>query len=184
VLPPKRLAEERGQAVSQGDLEVVRGGLDLRRESFKRGAATDGLLGLCGPDIRLDATRRVFNPDVYEGDAGMRRSIQEICDAWEEFQASKERLIDAGDRIVVIWTISGRARASKAHVQQRGALIWTVREDLVQLIEVFTDPREALKALGLCRTDQVKGSGRFFLLCAISDKPGGGDHGARQETPE
>jgi hypothetical protein len=58
----------------------------------------------------------------------MQRSILEICDAWEDFQASNERLIDAGDRIVVIWTISGRGRASKPHVQQRGALIWTARE--------------------------------------------------------
>jgi hypothetical protein len=97
----------------------------------------------------VDATRRVFNPDVHEGDAGVRRSIQEICDAWEDFQASNERLIDAGDRIVVIWTISGSGRTSKAHVQQRGALISTVRAGLVQLMDVFTDPGEALKAVGL-----------------------------------
>jgi ketosteroid isomerase-like protein len=117
-------------------VEIVRRGLDLLRESYESGAATDGLLDLCAPDIRVDATSRVFNPDVYKGDAGVRRSIREICDVWEDFYESSERLIDAGDRVLVIQTIGGLGRASKAHVQQKGALIWTVRDGLVQLIEV------------------------------------------------
>ena len=79
----------------------------------------------------------------------MRRAIQEIGDAWEGFHESNERLIDAGDRVVVIQTIGGCGRASNARVQQKAALIFTVRDELVQLIEVFTDPREALKAVGL-----------------------------------
>jgi ketosteroid isomerase-like protein len=131
------------------NVEIVRRALDLLRDSYESGEATDGLLDLCTPDVRVDATRRVFNPDLYEGDAGVRRSIREICDAWEDFYESTERLIDAGDRVVVVQTIGGRGRASKARVEQRGALIWTMRDGLVQLIEVFTDPREALKAVGL-----------------------------------
>jgi ketosteroid isomerase-like protein len=134
--------------VSAENVEIVRRGLDLLRESYEGGAATDGLLALCAPDIRMDATRRVFNPGVYEGDAGVRRSIREICDAWEDFHENTERLIDAGDRVVVLQTIGGRGRASKAHVQQKGALIFTMRDGLAQLIEVFGDPREALKIVG------------------------------------
>ena len=49
----------------------------------------------------------------------------------------------------MIQTIGGRGRASNARVQQKAALIFTVRDELVQLIEVFTDPRDALKAVGL-----------------------------------
>jgi hypothetical protein len=56
----------------------VRRGLDLLRKSYESGIATDGLLALCAPDIRVDATRRVFNPGVYEGDAGVRRSIRDM----------------------------------------------------------------------------------------------------------
>jgi ketosteroid isomerase-like protein len=135
--------------MAQEDVQIVRRGLDLLRDSYQSGAATDGLLDLCAPDVRVDARRRVFNPEVYEGRAGVRRSIGEICDAWEDFHERNERLIDAGHRVVVIQTIGGRGRASKAHVQQKGALIWTVRDGLVQHIEVFTDPAEALKAAGL-----------------------------------
>ena len=79
----------------------------------------------------------------------MRRSIGEICDAWEDFHESNERIIDAGDRVVVIQTIAGRGRISKAQVEQKGALIFTMQDGFVRLIEVFVDPREALKAVGL-----------------------------------
>jgi ketosteroid isomerase-like protein len=135
--------------VSEENVETVRRGLDLLRVSYESGVATDALLGLCAPDIRVDASRRVFNPVVYEGHAGVRRSIREICDAWEDFRETTERIVDLGDRVVVLQTVGGRGRASRAHVQQRGALIWTVRDGLVRQIDVFGDQREALKAAGM-----------------------------------
>ena len=130
-------------------MEIVRRGLDLLCEAHERGTATDALLEQCAPDIRVDALRRVFNPTVYEGHAGVRRSIEETCDAWEDFHETTERLIDTGDRVVVLQTFGGRGRASRAQVQQRGALIWTVRDGLVRHIEIFGDQREALQAAGL-----------------------------------
>jgi ketosteroid isomerase-like protein len=135
--------------VSRENVEIVLEALDRLRKSYERGAATDGLLDLCAPDIRVDASHRVFNPAVYEGSEGVRRGIQDVLDAWEDFQESDERIIDAGDRVVVVGTIGGRGRLSNVRVEQKGALICTVRDGLVQLIEVFTDPHEALQAVGL-----------------------------------
>ena len=135
--------------MSEENVEIVRRALDLLRDSYNSGVATDALLELCAPDIRVDGTRRVFNPDVYEGEAGVRRSIREIFDVWEDFHQINERFIDLGDRVVVLQTIGGRGRASRAQVQQRGALIWTVRDGLVRHIEIFGDQREALQAAGL-----------------------------------
>jgi ketosteroid isomerase-like protein len=135
--------------ISNQNVEIVLAALARLRESYESGAATDGLLDVCAPDIRVDARHRVFNPAVYEGSAGVRRAIEDVLDAWEDFHESNEQLIDAGDRVVVIGTIGGRGRASNAHVEQKGALICTVRDGLIQLIEVFTHPREALKAVGL-----------------------------------
>ena len=132
--------------MSKEDVEIVRRGLDLLREAHERGTATDALLEQCAADIRVDASHRVFNPNVFEGHAGVRRSIEETCDAWEDFHETTERLIDTGDRVVVLQTFGGRGRASRAQVQQRGALIWTVRDGLVRHIEIFGDQREALQA--------------------------------------
>jgi hypothetical protein len=53
--------------VSEENVELVRRFLGFLRESYQSGAATDGLVSLCAPDIHVDASRRVFNPAVYEG---------------------------------------------------------------------------------------------------------------------
>ena len=135
--------------MSQENVEIVRRALDLLWEAYKSPAAADGLLELCTPDIRVDATHRVFNPDLYEGPAGVRRLVQDVRDAWENFSGRTERLVDLGDRVVVVETIGGRGRASGAHVEQKGALIVTLRGGLIELIEVFVDPHEALTAVGL-----------------------------------
>jgi ketosteroid isomerase-like protein len=135
--------------VQEQNLEIVRRAADLLRESYGTGTPADALLELLAPDIRVDASRRVFNPDIYEGRAGIRRAIREICDAWEDFHEITERLIEVGDRVVVLQTVGGRGRARRVRVQQQGALIWTLRGGLVRQIEVFGDQREALRAVGL-----------------------------------
>jgi hypothetical protein len=135
--------------MTHDSLEIVRQALKELRHSYARGAATEGLLDLCAPDIRVDATRRVFNPGLYEGHVGLRRLIGEISDDWEDFHATDERMIDLGERVAVIQTIGGRGRLSKIQVEQRGALVWTVRQGLVQHVEVVSDYEGALAALGL-----------------------------------
>jgi len=135
--------------MSQENVEIVRRGLGFLRDSFANEHATDQLLALCAPEIRVDASRRVFNPAVHDGHDGVRQAVKGICEAWEVFDEDQERLIDAGHSVVVIQTISGRGRASQALVKQRAALIWTVEDGLVQGIETFNDPAEALKAVGL-----------------------------------
>ena len=64
--------------MSQETVEIVRRCLDLLSQAYESGAPADGLLALCAPDICVDATRRVFNPDVYEGAAGIGRSIRDL----------------------------------------------------------------------------------------------------------
>jgi ketosteroid isomerase-like protein len=141
---------ERGSAGPDDNVETVRRGLVHLRESHEKGHATDGLLAMCSPDIRVDATQRVFNPDVYDGVTGMQRVIREIYDAWEGFNEEHERFMDVGgNRVVVIQTISGRGRVSGASVRQKGALILTVQNGLIHRIEVFADPRVALEAVRL-----------------------------------
>jgi ketosteroid isomerase-like protein len=135
--------------VPEEPLEIVRRGLDLLLESYERGAATDDLLEMCARGIRVDASRRVFNSALYEGRDGVERVVRDTMEAWEEFHFVTERLVEVGDRVLIVQTIAGRGRASTVDVKQKAAMIWTVRDGLVQLIEVFLDPREALDAVGV-----------------------------------
>src|ERR1700716_268420 len=78
------------------------------------------------PDVQIDMSRRVFNPDVYEGHDGLRRLGAEIREVWDEFLIEPERIVDAGDRVVVIEIRRGRGKESGVQVEQRAAVIWTL----------------------------------------------------------
>src|SRR5277367_3944679 len=137
--------------MSQENVEVVREVMDLMGSVGE--AASDDvksrLLDLFAPDVQIDMSRRIFNPDVYQGHAGLLRLGQEVQDVWEEFRIIPERFIDAGERVVVIETRRGRGKGSGVEVEQRAGVIWTVRDGQVVHMETDLDPHEALKAVGL-----------------------------------
>ena len=135
--------------MSAENVELVRTASSLVTASCQAGEASEDLLAMCTPEIRVDASRRVFNPDVYEGADGMRRMVREIHDAWEGFAEDTEELVDAGEKVVSLHTISGRGRSSGAEVRSGGGLVWTVREGRIVLVEVFADREEALRSAGL-----------------------------------
>jgi ketosteroid isomerase-like protein len=134
--------------MSQENVEMVLEVMDLlnRPQGPER---DDELLARMAPDIVIDMTRRVFNPDVYEGHEGLRRLQGDVAAVWQEFRIDPERVIDAGNRVVVIETRRGRGVGSEVEVTQRSGVIWTVREGLISRMETDLDPEDALKAAGL-----------------------------------
>ncbi|HEX3433532.1 MAG TPA: nuclear transport factor 2 family protein [Solirubrobacteraceae bacterium] len=134
--------------MSEENVEIVRLAGQYLRESYRCGEPIAGLLDLTAPDVRVDASRRVFNPAVFVGLAGVRQAIREVHDAWDDFSETDQQLIDAGDRVVLLHTIGGRGRASKVEVEARAALIWTIHNGRIQTIETFNSPEEALEAVG------------------------------------
>jgi hypothetical protein len=72
------------------------------------------------PDIVVDLSRNVFNPDVYRGYERVRRWVEVVDEMWDEFEAK----IEFG--------------------------VFTVRNGrLVRYIGGYRDRREALEAAGL-----------------------------------
>jgi hypothetical protein len=102
--------------MAQGDTAVVRAAIGALNESFARGEPTEALLELCEADIRVDASRRMFNPEVYVGHEGMRRLIADVADAWKEFSDNVERIVEDGESS----SRSSRSAASAA----RAAYAW------------------------------------------------------------
>ena len=135
--------------MSQENEALVRRAGQLLADSYEAGEATQALLELCSPELRVDASRRVFNPELYEGHEGMRRVVREICEAWEDFTELDEGLLAADDKVVSLQRIRGRGRASGVVVEAEGALIWTVSEGRVVQVEAFSDRAEALAAAGV-----------------------------------
>jgi ketosteroid isomerase-like protein len=134
--------------MSQENVEIVREVMGLLKIAA-RGERIPELLERFDPEVQIDMTRRVINPDTYEGHAGLRRLGDEVREVWVEFTIEPERFIDAGDRVIVIETRRGRGTGSGLEVEMRSGVIWTLREGKVIHWETDLDPAEALEAAGL-----------------------------------
>src|SRR5271166_5206462 len=134
--------------MSRENVEVVREVIALMNR-------TDGgeldlqLLDLFAPDVQVDMSRRILKPDIYQGHAGLQRLRREVKEVWQGFLLTPERIMDAGDSVMVIDTQRGWVMASGLKVEHRAAVIWTVRRGQVIRMEVGLDPQEALELVRL-----------------------------------
>ncbi|MGA8804563.1 MAG: nuclear transport factor 2 family protein [Solirubrobacterales bacterium] len=134
--------------MSQENVELVKKVMGLFNLAAG-GKPTPELLELFAPDVVIDMTRRVFNPDTYEGHDGLRRLGREVSEVWGRFHVEPERFIDAGRQVVVIETRRARGRGSEVEVGMRSGVIWTLNEGKVVRMETDLDPAEALEAAGV-----------------------------------
>ena len=86
---------------------------------------------------------------VYHGHEGLLRFYRQWADAWADNWAEPQELIDLGDRLVLLGEIGTRGEASGIEVGRRYAMLWQLRGGKVVGEQVFTDPAEALEAVGL-----------------------------------
>ena len=134
--------------MSQENVDVIRQVMGLLRRAAS-GEQVPELLERFDPEVRIDMTRRVINPATYEGHQGLQRLGEEVNEVWAEFRVQPERLIDAGDRVIVIETRYGRGAGSGVEVEMRSGVIWTLRQGKVIRWETDLTPEEALEAAGL-----------------------------------
>jgi ketosteroid isomerase-like protein len=134
--------------MSQETVQIVRETMALIRCAGAR-EPEPRLFELLAPDMTLDMSRRTFNPEVYQGHAGLRRFRRERDEVWEEFLVTPERIIDGGEKVVVIEALTGRGRGSGVETKSRSASVWTVQDGQVIHMATYHDPREALTAAGL-----------------------------------
>jgi len=73
----------------------------------------------------------------------------ELDDTIGDFRMDVERLIDAGDRVVVIATMRGRGSTSGIQIERRHGAVWTIRDGKAVRFRWFYEPSEALEAVGL-----------------------------------
>jgi ketosteroid isomerase-like protein len=132
--------------MSQENREVVQLG-------FEHLLATGELLeNIFAPGFVLDMSTFRDLMDLqshYEGADGMRRFLREWTEPFEEWQIEVDALHDAGDKVVALCQQRARAKASELPVDMRLAMVFTLRDGLQTRIEMYADPSEALKAVGL-----------------------------------
>jgi ketosteroid isomerase-like protein len=113
--------------------------------------------------LESDAERTLaaFHPEVeWDGrnlpDGRIAHGIGEVIDhvmkwaaQWQDWGVELEQVVDAGDdNVVVIMRETGRS-ATGLVMNERHAEVYTVRDDLIVARVGYSDPAEALEAVGL-----------------------------------
>jgi ketosteroid isomerase-like protein len=96
---------------------------------------------------------------VYHGHAGINRYLASIYGSFAEYRAEPERLLDAGERVVVLAIERGRGKQSGAPVEIRHtAHVWTMRDGRAVRLDVNWDREQALASFGLRDQDATPAS--------------------------
>jgi ketosteroid isomerase-like protein len=80
---------------------------------------------------------------------GLSRGIKRWMEPFEHVTTRAERIIDAGDQVVVIAAWRGRGKASGVDTEWRYGGVWTVSDGKVTSLVSYRDPAKALEAVGL-----------------------------------
>jgi ketosteroid isomerase-like protein len=129
--------------MSEENVEVVRRAFG----EFARG--NFWIPELFDPDVRISWLDAVGTESETVGHQAMSSFVLNFLESWDELTLAAERIIDAGDQVVVFAAWRGRGKASGVTTEWHFGAIWTLREGRVINIESYSEPTEALEAAGL-----------------------------------
>jgi len=132
--------------VSQQNVEIVRRAYEHRR------ATGDFLEDVLAPEFVWDMSTFRGWPEqqTYEGIEEARRFIREWTEPFEGWQVEIESIRAAGDdKVVGIMRQRARSRSTGLPIDMRYGQVFTLRDGKETRMEMYADPAEALKAVGL-----------------------------------
>jgi ketosteroid isomerase-like protein len=133
--------------MSEENVELIRQAYERFARDMTVPIEQADLVDLVAPDVHVDVTRRVLNPNSYDGYAGMIEGRREIAEVWDSWVLEPERFIEDGDDVVVIEAIRGRGRGSGVEITDRSATRYSIRDGRIARVVVFLDVDEALRGV-------------------------------------
>ncbi|HEX3293739.1 MAG TPA: nuclear transport factor 2 family protein [Solirubrobacterales bacterium] len=137
--------------MSQKDVEIVR----QFAERWER-SDWEGMAELADPDVEMHATvGGVEEGRVRHGVDAIRQDYEAAEETWDEHRIETERVVDAGDRIVLLHREYMRGKNSGMELDLEAAVLIDLREGRIVRVQGYMDRTAALDAAGL--TDQAEG---------------------------
>jgi ketosteroid isomerase-like protein len=124
----------------------------VRRAYAHRQARNDFLEEVLAPDYVWDMSHFRGWPEqqTYKGIEEARRFIRDWTAAFDDWNIEVLALHDAGgDKVVGVVRQRGRSKATGLPVDMLYAQVFTIRDGKQIRLEMYADPDEALKAVGL-----------------------------------
>jgi ketosteroid isomerase-like protein len=126
-------------------LDVVRGGY----EHF----ATAGELpvDIYAPDFVWDMSHFDGWPEerLYHGVEGARAFLDAWTQAWEDWELEVQSLQEAGEQVLAVMRQRGRSKSTGLLVEMSFGMLWTLRDGKQTRMEMYADPADAMRAMGL-----------------------------------
>jgi ketosteroid isomerase-like protein len=104
------------------------------------------------PEVEWDTTHFEgwMEKAVYRGRDEVRRFLaEEWLASWDGYEAGIDDLLDAGDRVLVLWWQRMVGREGGVPVALDSAQVWSIRDGRIMRIDNYTDRSEAFEAAGL-----------------------------------
>ncbi len=141
-LAPPQASGDTAQAMSQENVEVVRGAIEYFAE-------TGDVASECY-DPKVEFTTRSDGPgqSTYHGVEGLRRSVESFREAWAISTFEAQEFIETGEAIVVPLLFHLRAQ-SGVELEVEEAWAYWVRNGRIWRIQQHATKQEALEAAGL-----------------------------------
>jgi ketosteroid isomerase-like protein len=130
--------------MSQENVELVKATI----EAFN-GQDEDAFLAAHAPGAEVDFSRGTGPTmhGIYGLDQFLRRTA-EFRENWESVRIEPHEFIEAGDLVVVPWTIRAWGRDG-IEVVARPTMAFTIRDGAIQRQVMYQERADALKAVGL-----------------------------------
>jgi ketosteroid isomerase-like protein len=125
--------------------------VEISRKSFAAlNAGIEALLPFYCPDVVIYPVAGWPEDSVYRGHDGARRLTAGWTENFDEWAWEVHDIREAGDRVVALTYMTGRARASGTPIRQPvGVVISDFRGGMIGAARFFTQWQAALNSVGL-----------------------------------
>ena len=112
---------------------------------------------ICGD---YEAALPAFTHDVevvtalerFHGPAGVVKEARRWEEMWTDYRFEVEGLVDAGDKVVLLYRQVGKAKGSGVEIDERAGWVYTLRKGKIARVEMFQDREAALRAARVVRS--------------------------------
>ena len=142
------------RVVSQENVELVRSALFPLGVDLVPLTRSGELLNLIdrtavAPDLEVAFATPAGPMTEFRGPDGFIQGWSDWMIPWASYQVDIEEMLDAGDRVVALVTLSGQTLHDAVRIEQPGAAVFTLAGGKIVRVEFHLDQREALESAGL-----------------------------------
>ena len=124
------------------NLEIVKAGF----EAFNS-EGVDGVLPIIHPEFEAQTPPELATePDTYRGHDGVRRWFDSFDEVMDEIRWEPRSFSEAGDRVIVEFTLRARGKTTGLDFGQDAVMVWTLRDGKAVSLQLYPTLEEARAA--------------------------------------